>query len=125
MDRIRPQRGHFNRTTKDAIKREMHEKCWVKTDPDNWCELYFIGAWIGDDLVAVKIGISKDCLQRLESLQSQTFADLSVVGYFTYTSVALARELEKQAHTDLAEYRIRGEWFRPEPAVLNYNPLFL
>ena len=118
-------KGHLDRITKDVTKREMYERSWKKTDPDKWCELYFIGAWIDDDLVAVKIGISKDCLKRMEELQSHTFADLSILGYHTYTSVALARELEKQAHADLKSYRMRGEWFRPEPAVIRYHPLFL
>ena len=114
---------------KQSIKvitaRELSEMCWEKTDPAKFYELYFIGAWIDDDLVAVKIGVSKDCEQRLRELQSHTFADLSILGYFTYSSVELARKLEKQAHKALEEYRLRGEWFRAEPEVLNYHPVFL
>ena len=114
---------------KQAIKsmtaRELSEMSWQKTDPAEWCELYFIGAWVGSDLVSVKIGISKDCEQRLRELQSHTFAELSIIGYYTYTNVELARKLEKQAHKALKEYRMRGEWFRAEPEVVNYHPLFV
>ena len=98
---------------------------WQKVDPSKLCELYFIGAWVDDNLIAVKIGISKDCMERLKDLQIHTFADLSVMGYYTYSSVKQARALEKEAHKALKEYRIRGEWFKPEPEVVSYHPLFV
>lgn len=113
------------RSIKAITAMELSEMCWQKTDPAEWCELYFIGAWVGSDLVSVKIGISKDCEQRMKELQSHTFADLSILGYYTYSSVELARELEKEAHKALKEYRMRGEWFRAEPEVRNYHPLFI
>lgn len=65
---------------KSMTAKELSEMSWQKTDPAEWCKLYFIGAWVGSDLVSVKIGISKDCEPRLKELQSHTFAELSITG---------------------------------------------
>ncbi|MYA99279.1 GIY-YIG nuclease family protein [Candidatus Poribacteria bacterium] len=93
-----------------------------KSDPQEWHDLYFIHAWIDDNLIAVKIGISKDCTKRLANLQKHNLAYLDIFSYQTYPSRKLARKKEKEAHKYLKEHRIRGEWFRPVPAVIEYNP---
>ena len=113
-----------HQSIKSITAAEFSEMGFQTADASKFCELYLIGAWVDDDLVAVKIGISKDCEQRLKELQSHTFADLSILGYHTYASVELARDVEKQAHKALEPYKMRGEWFRPDPTVLNYHPLF-
>ena len=120
QNRANPKQG-----IKSITAMELSEMSWQKVDLSKLCYLYFIGAWIDDNLIAVKIGISKDCEQRLKDLQSHTFADLSIIGCYTYSSVELARELEKEAHKVLKEYRIRGEWFKAESKVVNYHPIFV
>ena len=114
-----------SQSIKSITAAELAKKCFDPIDHTQFCDLYFIGAWLDGTLVAVKIGISKDCEQRLVSLQNETFADLSILRYHTYSSVKLARDLEKQAHAALEPYKMRGEWFRPDSTVLNYHPLFV
>ena len=87
-------------------------------------ELYVIGAYMDSKLVAVKIGISRDCGQRLKYLQRNTFAELEIMYFCSHESVKIAREFEKIAHNELQRHRIQGEWFRPTEEVLGYFPLF-
>ena len=115
----------LNLTEMQHAKIEVAQRCWEVIDLSRCCDFYFIGASINDNLTAVKIGISKDCEQRLASLQSCTFIDLKILGYYTFTSVEQARYLEKEAHVALHPYKIKGEWYQPHPNVINYHPLFL
>lgn len=63
----------------------------------------------------VKIGIAADVKKRWCSLSTAN-AHLEPVAYES-PMLKLAIEAERQVHQELAEFRVRGEWFRCEPAV--------
>lgn len=76
------------------------ERVWV----------YVMGVDHPDDNL-VKVGISKHPNHRRETLEKERGLNLYVAhteGPFTRS---LASEIERQAHTMLAELRERGEWF--------------
>ena len=102
---------------------ELMEKTFPEKDDPPY-ELYVIGAYLDSKLLAVKIGISKDCGERLKNLQSNTFAELEIMYFCSHESAKIAREFEKMAHNDLRQHKIQGEWFKPTEEVLNYFPLF-
>lgn len=72
--------------------------------------VYFVQAGEGGP---VKIGVSGDVEARVRSLQVAHAAELKVIG----TRPGTARD-EARLHAELAEHRIRGEWFNPTAAVL-------
>ena len=90
----------------------------------NYHELYAIGAYLNNELVAVKIGVSKDSNERLKTLQRNNFAHLEIMYFRTHESERIAKKFERIAKNDLRLYRIQGEWFKPTEEVLNYFPLF-
>lgn len=72
--------------------------------------LYF--AQEGDD-GPIKIGVSAAPQTRLSSLQVSNPRPLRILATRPGTG-----EDERRLHVALAQYRIRGEWFAPVPAVL-------
>jgi hypothetical protein len=71
----------------------------------------------------IKIGYSKNPKQRRSGLQTASEDDLVILGY-----IHGELEDERAYHQKFAEYRIKGEWFKPDilPAVLEIiakNPL--
>ena len=60
----------------------------------------------------IKIGQSNDPEVRLKNFQTGHYEELNLL--FTITSDKLS---DRDIHEILYEYRIRGEWFKPE--VLN------
>lgn len=58
---------------------------------------------------AVKIGVSDDPERRVSRLQCANPHDLILLGY-----VDGGHDLERKIHKYLADYRMRGEWFRYE-----------
>lgn len=71
--------------------------------------VYFIKA--GDD-GPVKIGWSENPDMRLAQLQSAHHETLSVLAKFPG-----GRDVEAEVHQQLHDLRLRGEWFRDEPAL--------
>lgn len=58
---------------------------------------------------AIKIGRSKDPVERLTTLQTGSPCKLILLARFEGKGF-----LEKSLHRDLAEYRLSGEWFKAE-----------
>lgn len=61
----------------------------------------------------VKIGMTDNLGIRLESLRQQSPVPVRLLGYIT-----APRRTEKEMHADFADYRLNGEWFRPDPHLL-------
>lgn len=72
--------------------------------------IYFIRAESGP----IKIGFTMDAPEkRWVQLQQNNFEELTLV-----SSISPATEkMEKALHKKLDDHRIRGEWYRPDPAV--------
>lgn len=70
--------------------------------------IYFIRSVCGGP---VKIGKAHNIKQRLATLQTSHPYKLEVIGIIPYGG----DEVEKQLHTDLAQYRLMGEWFEWNP----------
>lgn len=54
----------------------------------------------------VKIGTAKDVAKRIENIQAGSFQKLYLVCWFEGDG-----QLERELHDELAEHRIRGDWF--------------
>ncbi|MGV0964218.1 MAG: GIY-YIG nuclease family protein [Polynucleobacter sp.] len=63
----------------------------------------------------VKIGHSRSLVTRLDAIRRHNAAEVVLLGAYS----GGLRE-EQDAHRQLAAYRIRGEWFHPTPAVLDF-----
>jgi len=73
--------------------------------------VYFIQA---DENGPIKIGYTADDpKRRLSQLQTGNASALKLLGAIKGTAAH-----EKQFHTDLAEWRLQGEWFESHPTVL-------
>lgn len=57
----------------------------------------------------IKIGIARDPQLRLEALKTGNPEPLELIAF---TVVVDGRALERQLHSRLANYRLKGEWFR-------------
>lgn len=97
----RARRGE--RIGRDAMSRAKHALTDVTF-------VYFIVCGSGR---AVKIGRANDVESRLAALQVANHDDLKLIASF-----AAPEEVERLLHGVLAEYRIRGEWFRCSDDVL-------
>jgi hypothetical protein len=76
--------------------------------------VYFIGAYIGSELQAVKIGYSiKHPAARIRHLQPGNHCELRVM-----CEVPGDVKREKQFHREFGADRLRHEWFRPSEALL-------
>jgi hypothetical protein len=64
---------------------------------------------------AIKIGVAKDVKARMASLGTGTPHVLTVLGVIDGDVV-----LEETLHEQFRHARIRGEWFRPVPELLEY-----
>lgn len=80
---------------------------WDVGKKDNMA-LYFIIE--NEDLVnqRIKIGISKDPINRLKTLQTGNSRKLALMGWIDIRS---DRELEKEFHKKYQDFRVVGEWF--------------
>lgn len=61
----------------------------------------------------IKIGISANPAKRLSQVQNGNPEHLRLVG-----AVPGGRRLESQLHSELAQYRLCGEWFEPSDGVV-------
>ena len=75
-------------------------------------KVYFIEA-VGLDLV--KIGFARDVAQRLTDLQCGSPVALRLLG-----TIPGGLGMELFFHKDLAEYRVRGEWFALSDRLKKY-----
>ena len=78
--------------------------------------VYFIQI---DEDGPIKIGRTSDVEKRMTSLQTAHHRRLRVVHLET-PGKGQSLKLEKQFHADFSDHRIRGEWFRPGLAILEY-----
>lgn len=77
---------------------------------DQW--VYFIQA---DDNGPIKIGFTADDpKRRLAALQTGNASALKLLG-----AIKAPPARERQFHTDLAQFRLQGEWFESHPSVLD------
>lgn len=81
------------------------------------CYVYFV---LNCDSEAIKIGIAKNVVRRIASLQTSSPSELKLLGILKAKSVGQARELERSLHQTFDKYHIRGEWFKAEVELLNY-----
>lgn len=91
--------------------------------------VYFARA--GEDPV-VKIGITMELEQRLLGIQTHHYRDIHLIGvidmcqaYGTHRGTRvdyldLARQHERQIHTQFQECRLRGEWFHLTPQLTEF-----
>jgi len=79
--------------------------------------IYFIGAFDGNTLHAIKIGFTgrKSVTRRLETHQIGNHLTLKAIGTFNGD-----RKEEHAQHKKWAAYRLRGEWFRPDAALVAF-----
>lgn len=71
--------------------------------------------FIQDEQGAIKIGRSTNAQDRLSALQTSTASKLSMIG-----TINGGAWTEGQLHQYFAGARIRGEWFRPVPQLIEY-----
>lgn len=74
--------------------------------------VYFIAS--GRDII--KVGMAKDVGKRVRALQTGGPFEMKVIHKIEVAAERVAA-LEKLIHKRLKRYRIRGEWFRVEPAL--------
>ena len=67
----------------------------------------------------MKIGYTKDLQKRIATLQTGYPDNLKVVLTFPGSL-----KIEQKIHNDLTQYRMRGEWFKPEQYVFNRIELY-
>ena len=79
-------------------------------------DIYFIQ--IGND-GPIKIGRTRDVGKRIRSLQTGHHRELKVV-HVESPPKGESLRAERQFHSTFKDLRIRGEWFRPGPAILDY-----
>jgi hypothetical protein len=82
--------------------------------------VYFVQSILGGP---VKIGKASDVVRRLLDIQAMNPFELVVIGIVPVSAFSERRlnDAEYEAHTDLREYRLRLEWFRPHADVLAYS----
>lgn len=77
--------------------------------------IYFIR--MGED-GPIKIGRTRDVQERLAGLQTANPYKLSILATIVAPTI-----LELQIHAYFNEYRLEGEWFEPQPEVLEFVDL--
>ena len=74
--------------------------------------IYFIQAGDGGP---IKIGLARDAHVRAKGLQTAHYETLRIIGI-----VEGDFETETRLHNLFANYRLRGEWFKPCTEILDY-----
>lgn len=85
----------------------------VRRDADRY-KVYFIRE---GGTGAVKIGLAVKPRERMASLQCAHAYELDLLAY-----VKGGLDTERRLHQELAEDRLRGEWFRDSPPAQGENP---
>lgn len=72
--------------------------------------------FIQDEGVDIKIGFSeRDPMARLSAMQTGNPRELRLLAFMDGS-----RSTEAMLHEKFSEFRVRGEWFRPEPYLLGF-----
>jgi hypothetical protein len=61
----------------------------------------------------VKVGLATDPMARMQELQTGNHVALIMIGV-----IRGGADVERAIQRELVPYRIRGEWFRPEPLAM-------
>ena len=77
--------------------------------------VYFI---LNRDSNAIKIGRARDIQKRLAALQTASPAELELLKAVQVRTGFQSQQLEVILHSKFRHLRIRGEWFRAEPELL-------
>lgn len=72
------------------------------------------------DNLAVKIGISKNLKNRINTIQGNSPSRLYLWFNKTYASRISVLSVETQLHNQLAQFHMYGEWFRLEEKLVNH-----
>lgn len=80
---------------------------------EKYC-VYFIQMMHGDN--PIKIGITVNIFDRLRRLQHAHAYELKVIAVIP----GKGRETESELHRRFADSRLRGEWFRRTPELLEF-----
>ncbi len=75
------------------------------------CDLYFIESQCQEKFI--KIGIASNIFERLSKLQVSSPYELKLLKL-----VKDAAHLEREIHREFSSSRVRGEWFRRSPELL-------
>jgi predicted GIY-YIG superfamily endonuclease len=78
--------------------------------------VYFVQANNGP----IKLGMTSDLPKRLDALYSHNPHGLSVLGVIPCTTRSEALILEGDLKRQFADYRIHGEWYKPDQKLLDY-----
>ncbi len=73
--------------------------------------VYFISAFGEQHLKRIKIGYSKDPVDRLQKLQTGSPVRLELLGTVRCRDESHAKSIEKLAHNIFYKQRRQGEWF--------------
>lgn len=68
----------------------------------------------------IKMGISQDTERRLKELQSSNPHKLKIIVQLPRKSKKIAREWEEDFQDRFKDTRIRGEWYRQTPYMLDF-----
>lgn len=80
------------------------------------CHIYVVAASNGaSPIKPVKVGISRDPVERLQSLQAASPIPLILFSSIAAPSREVARSLEAAFHIQHADSRLHGEWFNLDP----------
>jgi Meiotically up-regulated gene 113 len=79
------------------------------------CHVYIIA-----DGYCHKVGIANDVARRLATLQTGHPNKLTLVRSFQLPSRAAAMAVESESHDWLARYRVGGEWFEADRAMIEH-----
>ena len=63
----------------------------------------------------IKIGVSDKPQERLEALQTAHYEELELLGV-----IGGGEDKEKEIHLRFSQYRMMGEWFKPEGGLLDF-----
>lgn len=87
-----------------------HDRRNLRRDAAGWCYIYFVSD--GD---RIKIGRTVNVVSRLRGMQTSTANPLTVLATFL-----TADSVESALHGRFKAARIRGEWYRPVPELLDF-----
>ncbi len=85
---------------------------WIKGGKEGGSFIYFIRA---KDNGLIKIGCTYDLKERFSQINNNSPVELELLGAINGNV-----EIEKRLHKRFGEYRIKGEWFKPEKKLMNY-----
>jgi len=97
----------------DALRKQAEEK-WIKEVTYRTRYPGFIYFVQGETGGPIKIGYAKDVKKRINTLQTG-YPDTLIL------LLAIPGNLndEQKIHEELAEFRLRGEWFKPDQSILD------